>query len=356
MYVLAPFHLPNHHYITGNGSLYGTHPWYWYIIAGLPAIAGILVPLFIFQCLSCFRNKNKSRVLDDPRSILLIVISVYIVFHSISAHKEFRFILPILSLVSILAGHTLNIMIHTKNPYFAISHRQRFAVLTCMTIFLNYPHLLYLCIMHQRAPIQVNKIISNVFTNVDKMQIKGKSPMTVHYLMGCHSAPLYSHLHIRGRQNEAIPIESWHLDCSPDCRSDPHSQCESDKFTTDPMEFVEDAYRHSQANYCAALDKSCGMNGAPVTSTQRQVPDVLAIFEDNLNRADLRGLLVAIGLKEFKAIRHSLKRVSVVRHGPDFGARIEELVFWIPGSGLGLKFQFEHMIIFTSLDHSLISQ
>jgi len=91
---------------------------------------------------------------------------------------------------------------------------------------------------------------------------------------------------------------------------------------------------------------------------QRRVPDVLAIFEEDLNRsnsAGLKDLLVSIGLTEFKAIRHALKGISIIQSGTDFGNINEELFFKIPGSGLGLKLEFEHMIIFTSLNHSMIS-
>jgi len=339
--------------LLGNGSLYGTHPWFWYIVAGLPAIAGILTPLFIYQCFSCFREERKSGTLDNPLCILLIIILIYIGFHSISAHKEFRFILPILSLVSILVGYTLA-SFYTRKPSCPSSRRQRFAFLVSMLVVLNYPHLLYLCIVHQRAPIQVNKTISIL---LDEIERRGDNPMTVHYLMGCHSTPLYSHLHIPGRHKDKVPIEGWHLNCSPKCRSDPHSQCESERFTTDPIGFVEDAYRHNEVGYCSSSeDENCEMYNSGASLIHREVPDVLVIFEEDLNRSnseDLKDLLVSIGLKKSKSIRHTIKAISIVKKEVDAVDGDEELVVRIPGVGIGVKFQFEHMVIFTPLDHSL---
>ena len=308
-----------------------------------------MTPLFIYQCFSCFREDSKSRTLDNPLRILLIIIVTYIGFHSISAHKEFRFILPILSLVSILVGYTLA-SIYTRKPSCASSRRQRCAFLVSMLVLLNYPHLLYLCIVHQRAPIQVNKTISVL---LDGIQRRGGNPITVHYLMGCHSTPLYSHLHISGRHADKVPIKAWHLDCSPKCRSDPHSQCESERFTTNPLGFIEDAYRHNEVGYCSSSeDKNCEIHDAGAFLIHREVPDVLVIFEEDLNRsnsADLKDLLVSIGLKKSKSIRHTIKEFSIVNKEVDAADDDEELVFRIPGVGIGLKFQFEHMVIFTPL-------
>jgi len=82
-------------------------------------------------------------------------------------------------------------------------------------VLLNYPHLLYLGFIHQRGPIVVNQYLAaeinrearpgNPNNNSQKSQ-----PYTIHFLMGCHSAPLYSHLHIPNAR-----LDAWHLDCSP---------------------------------------------------------------------------------------------------------------------------------------------
>jgi len=65
----------------------------------------------------------------------------------------------------------------------------------------------------------------------------------------------------------------------------------------------------------------------------------------------LKDLVVSIGLKKSKSIRHTIKCIFVVKEvaHDDY----EELVFRIRGVGIGLKFQFEHMIIFTPIDHPL---
>jgi hypothetical protein len=102
--------------------------------------------------------------------------------------------------------------------------------------FLNFVAILYLGLLHQRAPIDVNRAILKT--------VKGfTQPATVtrlyrvHYLMGCHSTPLLSHLHL-----PPVKFETWYLDCSPSCRADPTIDCESDAFSKNPQEFIQRKY------------------------------------------------------------------------------------------------------------------
>jgi len=80
--------------IQGNGSLYGTHPFHWYFTAGVPALTGILFPVLIYDLLFARWNRASRNIWT--------VIAFYVIAHSASAHKEFRFLLPILPIISLL--------------------------------------------------------------------------------------------------------------------------------------------------------------------------------------------------------------------------------------------------------------
>jgi len=210
----APF-LASFHFNVweGNGSLYGTHPFHWYIFCGLPAISGILLPFLLHQF---------SSTLAKPCSTNVIFISIlfsYIAAHSFSAHKEFRFLLPILPFVCLLSAKSLHSLASSRGNI-------RVLLLLCL---LNYPHLLYLLRVHQSAPIVINQRI------VRAMRQDPRPSYSVHYLMPCHSSPLYSHLHLPGTR-----VDARTLDCSPDCRVD--SSCESDSFLSDPRSFLLESY------------------------------------------------------------------------------------------------------------------
>ena len=92
--------------------------------AGIPAICGIVLPFFLWEIgvlisaalegvritktSSSIRQKQRSHSSSYSRLVLLGIITLYIVLHSFSEHKEFRFLLPILPLVCILAGHSID--------------------------------------------------------------------------------------------------------------------------------------------------------------------------------------------------------------------------------------------------------
>eukprot|EP00953_Heterococcus_sp_UTEX-ZZ885_P032859 17136-Heterococcus_DN1.PRE.7 len=72
-------------------------PWHWLFTQGAPAVLGASLPLFIL---------GAAVAPADQRSAALLVLW-FIAVHSISAHKEFRFLLPVLPLKNIYAGYGL---------------------------------------------------------------------------------------------------------------------------------------------------------------------------------------------------------------------------------------------------------
>jgi hypothetical protein len=161
--------------------------------------------------------------------------------------------------------------------------------------------LCYLARFHQGAPIRINQRIRQL------AQHGGNTQYSIHYLMGCHSTPLYSHLHV-----PSVKMEAWTLDCSPACRASPNAICESDRFTQEPVRFVKEAY---------GLDDSCGNEEQGTgCAAKRLVPDFLAVFAENA--AFLKEQLARMGLKQVGRFSQGINgaKVGSWQFGYDFNS------------------------------------
>ena len=335
----------------GHGSLYGTHPYYWYFLVGLPCICGSLLPFFLYEITVVAtkyistdqRQKNHwSQMIEDPFLVLVVIISSYVFLHSLSDHKEFRFILPIMPIICVLAGHAISQFEHNcdslmenavpvehKMPRVSVLRRRR--IIIAIFFILNYPHLFYLCRFHQRASIDVNRYISNyIFDKRTNQQIGYSIPSTsstynIHYFLGCHSTPLYSHLHIRPLNSTShISISAWTLDCSPDCRSDPNMVCESDFFLLNPNDFFFNTYNrneaitHDKVESCdddkymdtsLTLCASRQSNASKYGLSHKIIPDVIII--DGIALGSMTNPPSSMGFQE-NVFRQAVKSIQII--------------------------------------------
>lgn len=285
--------------IQGNGSLYGTHHPLWYLFAGLPAICGSLLPLFLISVSRTFTESNFS-----ARKVAVVVILFYVMLHSFSAHKEFRFILPVLHLICALSAFcTVDYYVPLVDRCISgikCASRRRFIFCYLPLLLLNYPHLLFLTSTHQAAAIGMNRKIAKQIQEVEKKisnhgnkKTQGTRKYNIHYLMGCHSTPLYSHLHIRGTR-----VRAWALDCSPQCRADPNKLCEADRFQEDPFAFIKKAY-----------------------TSMKSAPDFIAIFDESLQEKRIKQALLDVGMLEVARVPHEIDSLRFVNGTPSITYR-----------------------------------
>ncbi|XP_060065292.1 GPI mannosyltransferase 3-like [Ylistrum balloti] len=85
-WILVHYNFLQFNVLHGGGSIYGNHPWHWYITQGYPVIMATHLLPFI---LGAYKAKNK---------VLLFLVIWTIFAYSFISHKEFRFLMPILPL------------------------------------------------------------------------------------------------------------------------------------------------------------------------------------------------------------------------------------------------------------------
>lgn len=236
-----PF-LGNFHFnvILDYADLFGSHPFYWYFTTGLPALTGLLVPLLLFDLPRFLRGACSY----GERNLWIIVVS-YLAIMSFNAHKELRYIHPVLPLVCLLTGrYVRNFLAGSQN----LASRLRFGLFGAIFVLVNVVTVLYLGLFHQTGPIMANRKVVEIAQAVFRRN-PTHHHFRVYYLTGaCHSTPLHSQLHVR-----PIKFTTWALDCSPDCRASPDRICESEQFALDPIGFLSNAFcLDSDDETCAA--------------------------------------------------------------------------------------------------------
>ena len=161
---------------------YGTHPWHWYVSNAVPTIFAAHLPFIIY---GVYLTWNTTKV---P----LIAATWFISIFSCLAHKEFRFIYPVLPLLLPYAGYTA--------AKLAIDHpRMWYKLVLPLFVVLNVSAGVYFNSVHQRGVLDAVKWLS-----------EGPSVDSVGFLMPCHSTPYYASLH--------KDVKMWFLTCEP-----PHS-------------------------------------------------------------------------------------------------------------------------------------
>ena len=233
--VTMPF-LGNYHFnvLLDQATLYGSHDWHWNFTVALPVVLGLVYSFVLMdardRCKATPRHQRK----QGYRNLWILCLS-YISLLSLNAHKEFRFLLPILPLSCLIAGQQVSDLFRGSNK------SNRFWRLIFCGIFMIVPNLLaliYLGLFHQQGPVAVNRWIVQDALRQHHRRTTTSTDMIrhVHYLTGgCHSTPLHSHLH-------ALPVQfvTYTLDCSPSCRADPELDCQTDKFHKDPLAFLQE--------------------------------------------------------------------------------------------------------------------
>uniref|UniRef100_A0A673FRV0 Mannosyltransferase n=1 Tax=Sinocyclocheilus rhinocerous TaxID=307959 RepID=A0A673FRV0_9TELE len=139
------------------------------------------------------------------------------VFCSLLAHKEFRFVYPVLPFCMIFSGVSLAKLQAWRKPAAAA------------LLLFNLIPALYTGLIHQRGSLDVMHDLRQLCDPSDSQS----SPELL-FLMPCHSTPLYSHLH--------CPLKLRFLECPPDLTGNKEYVDEADMFFSNPLHWLQTSF------------------------------------------------------------------------------------------------------------------
>ncbi|EGG23229.1 putative transmembrane protein [Cavenderia fasciculata] len=287
--------------VKNISSFYGTHPFHWFFTQGFPTIAYTTLPIFI---LSYYQLYKKG---DTQRLHLANVAWFTIFFYSLLAHKEFRFIMPILPIVMIYAGHFISSLLNitqstkkesksTKDDHPSTSASQStpttkpiYITLIGILLLLNIPMIVFFTTFHQRSPIDIMHYINSDISPL--YPANGNANVSVHLLMSCHATPFQSYVH-NPRVNLKMlecppPIHQLHDDHQTQTQTQTQSvlyQTEKDIFYADPRKYLTTRYNLTPPK----LSKFQKPNDRQTTTTDNnnnkviimEIPDYFIINDD----------------------------------------------------------------------------
>ncbi|CAP24199.1 Protein CBG02293 [Caenorhabditis briggsae] len=207
--------------VQGGSSLFGVHPWHWYITSGAPAVLTVqLLPIFVgIVGPSIFR----------PTLLPLIATLFYITVHSLLPHKEQRFLLPIIPLLCIYAG----------GAFQGLKKWRGSAIVAMVTI--NIGIAIFTSRYHQVGPFAAPRRIMEEWRD-------HHGTLSVAALMPCYSLPGHAfwHTHLKTLRL---------LDCSPDLMHirGPNELDEADQFHSNSTKWLIEKFALEHQNYQRVL-------------------------------------------------------------------------------------------------------
>ena len=143
--------------LSGKASFYGVHSWFWYISEGVPVVLTSYLLLLV---------PGVYRYLKMGQRWILFNAGVAIFVLSLSAHKEYRFLLPVMPSLILLCLYAL-----PSNKFIKT------------LIFIQIPVFVYLGYFHQLGALKATDLLRN------------EDPSSVAFWVNCHGTPFYSHMH-----------------------------------------------------------------------------------------------------------------------------------------------------------------
>lgn len=179
---------------------YGVKPFFQYFLLEIPLLLTSYLPLFV---IGLYKN---------TRTYVVYTTVVSVGFFSLLAHKETRFIQPILPILIIYSTFGLT---HVKSNY-----KKIFKLVVLILLIANLVPAIYLCCFQKTGVVYLTKYLHN--------ELKG-THKTAGFLMPCHSTPMYSHIQIKNK--------IWIVECNPITTFNKNYR--HLEFTRNPREFVK---------------------------------------------------------------------------------------------------------------------
>lgn len=215
-FIITPYEFFKANIFEGVGSFYGTHPWYWYLNSGLPAVLGISMIPFFLSVFTVIKNWDFSKT----RQVLLTSIIFTIFIYSLLPHKEFRFLLQILPLCLYCVVQFLSEWSRTKSSFIIW-------LVAIVILVSNVVPAGYLGFVHQQG---TTKVMDKLATIASEYKTPEGKNAKIFFMMPCHSTPYHSHIHAN--------VTMRFLSCEPNFKGVENYVDEADKFYDAPMKWI----------------------------------------------------------------------------------------------------------------------
>lgn len=196
-WVCTPWNFLKLNLVADVGAHYGKHPWHWYFTQGMPAVLALQLVPFVLG-------------LRVGRCRLLAAIVIWhMLVLSLVSHKEFRFLLPVFPMVMCVSGAGM-----TRLP------RSWALVLAGLLTLAFFPPAMYFGLFHQKGTLEAVNYLAQEIE-------RSPTPKSVAFLMPCHAAPFYSHIHRK--------VKMKFLKCEPNIKNKKGHIDEAREFFLDPI-------------------------------------------------------------------------------------------------------------------------
>lgn len=280
--------------VQSFSSFYGTNNWHYYLSQGYPLLLTTALPFALVAIYQILSDSPRLSVYSDQtihtlKSLTAISLMVPL-FLSIIAHKEVRFIYPLLPALHIIAVQPfhdffLPTLLHLKSHPKLVPPNDLVKRALLIALFaVNGLIAIYTTTIHNSGLIRVTSHLRQEFTTHYHTTYPDLN-MTVGFLMPCHSTPWRSHLQFP--PTEVHPgIAGWALTCEPplNLSSSQRKQYvdEADEFYENPGLWLK---KHMLRGPPVPPSARSSYTSTPAAvtnykkSTKKEWPDYLVFFE-----------------------------------------------------------------------------
>nr|CDI53051.1 related to dolichyl-phosphate-mannose-glycolipid alpha-mannosyltransferase [Melanopsichium pennsylvanicum 4] len=290
-----------HKNVVANLSIfYGANPWHWYLTQGIPVLCTIWLPATLFGLITALQKKENGKgraqtlARDATRSLARLA-CVTVGVYSLLGHKEFRFLQPLLPVLTILAASGLvasyadekqnQLETTTSSTLKHLWHTLNMLPIWLRTVLLTFQPIaaMYLITMHGVGQEQIAYELGSIYrsqqqdasSNSSFSSSSGKGVVLeeqefgqgfgkIHnlgFLMPCHSTPWATHLH-----DQELVERSWFIQCPPPPSTSEMTTKErevgywdqSDFFYHDPIKYLVERFPYNVDTDYPSVSKEYG--------------------------------------------------------------------------------------------------
>lgn len=260
-WTFPPIRFIHFNVVQSLAVFYGRNRPDYYLTEGLPLLLTTTLPFAVWGCWSAFSSGRYTSDYQKVTQPLALSTFVFIAVMSLIAHKEVRFIYPLLpGLLVLAAGPFSQFFSPLLLPRLVMKK-----ILWLSFVAVNMMLAIYITQIHQRGVIDVLHHLRH------KHELKTSSNTTVMFMMPCHSTPWRSHLVHHDIDARALTCEPP-LDIPIEARSSYLD--EADQFYKDPI-----AWMHEHMENLESLEERRPTAATNIHKDKAQWPEYLVFFE-----------------------------------------------------------------------------